>query len=149
VLRSDVIRKSLFNVPATRRLGPEGYTPSVTERVYTTACERAATILEAGHAAIVDATFSNPGERRAISDVARRAGAPFVGLWLEAPVQVLMDRLTTRQADASDATVDVLHQQLAHDESPLDWNRLDSSESLAAVQRSAEGLVRERMEAVR
>ena len=149
VLRSDVIRKSLFNVSATTRLGAEGYTRSVTERVYKAAAERAATVLQAGHAAMVDATFGDVHERRLIADIARRADVPFIGLWLEAPVQVLMDRLSARQADPSDATVDVLHRQLARDEVPADWHRVNASESLPEVQEFAEGLLRERLEAVR
>jgi hypothetical protein len=149
VLRSDVIRKSLFNVSATTRLGAEGYTRSVTERVYKAAAERAATALQAGHAVIVDATFAEVHQRHVITDVARHAGIPFVGLWLEAPVQTLMDRLSTRQADASDATVDVLHQQLARDEAPGDWHHVNASDALPEVQEFAESLLRERLEAVR
>jgi len=149
VLRSDVIRKSLFNVSETRRLGAEGYTRSVTERVYNTTFERAATTLQAGHATIVDATFIDAHEREAIAEIARRTGAPFIGLWLEAPVQALMDRLGARQADASDATVDVLHQQLARDEAPSDWHHVNTSEPPDHVQESAEHLLRERLEAVR
>lgn len=149
ILRSDVIRKSLFNVSPTTRLGAEGYTRTVTERVYKAVAERAATVLRAGHAAIVDATFGDVRERHQIADVARHAGVPFVGLWLEAPVQVLMDRLSTRQADASDVTVDVLHQQLARDEVPPDWQRVNASEALPQVQDFAESLLREKLEAVR
>jgi predicted kinase len=145
VLRSDIIRKSFFNVSATTRLGAEGYTRSVTERVYKIAAERAATILQSGHAAIVDATFSDVHERRLIADVAQSAGVPFIGLWLDAPVQVLMDRLGARHGDASDATVDVLHQQLAGDEVPPDWHRVNAAEALPEVQEAAESLLRERL----
>ena len=136
-------------VSATTRLGAEGYTRSVTERVYKTAAERAATALQSGHAAIVDATFGDVHERRLIADVAQRAGVPFIGLWLEAPVQALMDRLGARHGDASDATVDVLHRQLAHDEVPPDWHRVNAAEALPEVQEFAESLLRERLEAVR
>jgi aminoglycoside phosphotransferase family enzyme/cytidylate kinase len=149
VLRSDIIRKSFFNVSATTRLGAEGYTHSVTERVYKTAAERAATVLQSGHAAIVDATFGDVHERRLIADVAQRAGVPFIGLWLDAPVQVLMDRLGARHGDASDATVDVLHRQLAHDEVPPDWHRVNAAETQPEVQEFAESLLREKLEAVR
>jgi predicted kinase len=145
VLHSDIIRKSLFNVSATTRLGAEGYTRTVNERVYKTAADRAATVLQAGHSAIVDATFGDVRERHQIADVARCAGVPFVGLWLEAPVQVLMDRLSARHADASDATVDVLHQQLARDEVPRDWQRVNASEGLRQVQEFAESFLREKL----
>jgi hypothetical protein len=145
LLRSDVIRKSLFNVSERTRLGAEGYTRTVTARVYRTAAERASAALEAGHAAIVDATFGDVHERQTITEVARRTGTPLVGLWLEAPVQVLMDRLGARQADASDATVDVLNRQLARDEPPTDWHHINASDSLKDVQEAAESLLREKL----
>jgi len=141
VLRSDVIRKSSFNLPPTTHLGPEGYTQTVTQHVYAALADRAAVVLQAGHAAIVDAVFGDPRQRQAVAEVARRAGVPFIGLWLEAPVNVLMDRLRSRQADASDATVDVLHQQLARNVEALDWNRIDSSGEPALVQKRAETLL--------
>jgi hypothetical protein len=127
VLRSDVIRKSLFGVSPTSRLGPEGYTNSVTQRVYEVLADRAKTALKAGHAGIIDGVFGDPSHRRKIREVAQQTGVPFLGLWLEAPIDVLVERLRSRQADASDATVDILHQQLSGDLGAIDWHRVDSA----------------------
>jgi aminoglycoside phosphotransferase family enzyme len=67
ILRSDVIRKSLCGVPATTRLGPEGYTDVVTAQVYRTLVERAVEALQAGHAVIADAVFGRAWPRMAIA----------------------------------------------------------------------------------
>lgn len=138
IVRSDVIRKALFGVSATTRLGPEGYTNSVTHEVYQRLATQAAEVLEAGHAAIVDAVCGRPDERAAIANIARAAGVPFTGLWLEAPVDVLMTRIQARGADVSDATVEVLREQLQREEGSIDWDRVDASGGLDLVQRRAE-----------
>jgi hypothetical protein len=52
--------------------------------------------LGAGQAVIVDATHQLFAERGAVAAVAARAGVPFLGLWLEAPIEVLMQRVTDK-----------------------------------------------------
>jgi hypothetical protein len=151
VLRSDVIRKSLFGLPATSRLGPEGYTKSVNDRVYQALAERAAEVLRAGHTAIVDAVFGRACERGRIADVASAAGAPFTGLWMDAPLHVLTDRVQRREADASDATAELVGRQQARHgaESIEGWARIDASGSVDEVQRRAEAAMLHAHEDVR
>ena len=145
VLRSDVIRKSLFGVPAATRLGAEGYTQTVTDSVYRQLGERAAVALRAGQAVILDAVFGKPEQRVGAEEVARSAGVPFTGLWLHAPPSVLMDRIEARDrhrtADASDAGVDVLRARLSDDVGSVEWDRIDASDDLDAVQRRADRLL--------
>ena len=74
--------------------------------------ERAAAALRAGYAAVIDAVALREEERRAFAAVAAAAGVPFTGLWLEAPAPTMMARLGTRRGDASDASGEVLRQQL-------------------------------------
>ena len=87
ILRSDVIRKSLLGIPPLTRLGAEGYTPEMTRRVYDTIAARALTALKAGHPVIADAVYASPQDRAAIAAVARDAGAPFAGVWLDGPLE--------------------------------------------------------------
>jgi hypothetical protein len=141
LLRSDVLRKTICGVDPMTRLGDDGYSRSVTERVYQQLGEQAALALRAGHAVVLDAVFGDPAERRAMSEVAQAAGVPFVGLWLDAPAGVMASRIEGRRFDASDATVDVLQQQTARGAGPLDWARLDASGSPDDVQRRAEGVL--------
>ena len=127
VLRSDEIRKQIMGVDSLHRLGPEGYLPDVSARVYETIYRRAAIVLEGGQAVICDAVFDRPRDRRAAEAVAAAAGLPFTGLWLEAPAEDMMRRADERQGDASDATSEIVRRQLQHDPGPIGWRRLDAS----------------------
>ncbi len=137
VLRSDVTRKRLFGVDPLTRLGPEGYAAPVTARVYRTLSARALLALGAAHAVIADAVFARPAERRAIEDVAKRAGVPFTGLWLEAPVKLMEKRLGRRRRDASDATPAILRRQRGRRLGPIGWHRVDTSGDIDAALGSA------------
>ena len=110
----------------------------MTRHVYQTMAERAAIALTAGHSVIADAVYARALDREEIAAVARKAGVPFVGLWIDGPRAILAKRLRERIADASDATADVLDRQLRTGVGPLDWHRLDGSRDAAEVQRSAE-----------
>lgn len=133
VVRSDVARKRLFGVAPMTRLGPEGYGAPVTARVYRTLNARARLALTAGHAVIADAVFASPRERQAIEGVAKRAGVPFTGLWLEAPVRLMEERLAARRRDASDATPEILRRQLGHRLGAIGWCRIDTSGDIDSV----------------
>ncbi|MEQ1870350.1 MAG: AAA family ATPase [Vicinamibacterales bacterium] len=126
VLRSDEIRKRLCGVPDTARLPAEGYASTVSQRVYATLVEQAETVVRTGHAALVDAACLDPADRSAIEQVAARASVPFVGVWLEAPEQVLIDRVTRRTGDASDADAAVVRGQHQRDTGAISWHRLDA-----------------------
>jgi uncharacterized protein len=142
ILRSDVIRKQQLGVTPLTRLGPEAYTPEVTRRVYQTMADRAKETLSAGHAVIADAVYSTPEERDAIAAVARDAGVPFVGMWLNAPAPLLARRLDGRRADVSDATPAVLEFQLRFGTGLVDWHQVDASADIRSVLERSEGLVK-------
>jgi predicted kinase len=127
VLRSDVLRKRRFGLTPEERLPPEAYGTEVTAKVYRELCERAAAALQAGYVAIIDAVALREDERRAFGEVARVAGVPFVGLWLDAPAEAMRTRIGRRRSDPSDATAEVLDLQLQADPGPLDWQRIDAS----------------------
>ncbi|AMY10749.1 polynucleotide kinase [Luteitalea pratensis] len=144
VLRSDETRKRLCGVPLLQHLGPEGYSASVSERVYATVTEHAAQILRAGHSVIVDAVSFRPADRDAIEHVAAAASVPFMGFWLEAPEPMLMHRTAQRHGDASDADGSVVRTQRAHDTGDLRWCRIDASVPAASVLSVVMNRVRER-----
>jgi predicted kinase len=101
--------------------------------VYELLRERSAQVTAAGAAAIADAVFARAQERAAIEDVARLASVPFVGLWLEAPEEVLLDRVRRRERDASDADAVVVRAQLAQSTGPVSWHRIDAAADLETV----------------
>lgn len=130
VLRSDVTRKRLAGVHPLTRLPPSAYTEAEAARVYDRLFADARTVLAAGRTAIVDAVFAAPAERAALSGLAREAGVPFAGLWLETPPAVRRERIGGRTRDASDATVDLIARQDAYDLGMIDWARIAANDGL-------------------
>ena len=133
VLRSDEIRKRLCGIAPLAHLGPEGYSPGMSARVYITLAERAALIIRSGHSAIVDAVYAREADRQTVERVAAEASVPFVGLWLDAPESVLVARAERRRNDPSDADASVIRAQCAAPVSDIGWGRLDASLPAAAV----------------
>jgi uncharacterized protein len=140
VLRSDVIRKHLFGVAPETPLTAGAYTPEVSRRVYEALCQKAAAALAAAYPVIIDAVALKPKERRSFAALAEAAAVPFTGLWLAAPASTMEDRLRTRRNDASDASPEVLAQQLRQDAGPIDWAIIDAGSGpeacLAAARRA-------------
>jgi predicted kinase len=144
VLSSDRLRKRLHGVAPQSRLPAEAYLPDVSERIYRSMAERAAEVLAAGHGVVADAVFDRAPDRDRIEAVAAVAGVPFIGIWLEAPSAVLLDRVAKRRGDPSDADADVVRRQLLNDPGPLAWRRLDAGGDAAAALRRIAGWIDER-----
>jgi aminoglycoside phosphotransferase family enzyme/predicted kinase len=145
-LRSDLERKSLFGVDEMTRLGSDAYSRAAGDKVYAILCEKMQHVLAAGHAGIVDAVFARPEERAGIERIAANLGICFRGLWLEAQPDVLLARVAGRSGDASDATPDVVHQQLAYETGAFSpaWTRVDASASpCATVEKARKALAEE------
>jgi len=126
-LSSDSERKELAGVPELQRLGPAGYTPEVTAAVYRRLQSKATRALRSGCSVVVDATFLRPQDRGAIEAVAGRVGVTFTGVWLATLQPLASARVASRQADASDATTDVVERQFAATSPPEDWIAVDAS----------------------
>jgi aminoglycoside phosphotransferase family enzyme/predicted kinase len=140
VLRSDVIRKRLFGVAPETRLPETAYASEVSRRAYAQLRQQAAEVLAAGYSVIIDAVSLKPAERASFAAVAEAAGVPFSGLWLEAPAAAMERRLRTRHHDASDASLEVLAQQLRQHAGPMDWMSIDAgagpADCLSAARRA-------------
>lgn len=128
IARSDVLRKRLAGVEPLTRLQPEGYTPEMTRKTYDAVYNETRQALAEGHSVVADAVFAKPDERRAIARVAHEMGVSFQGIWLEAPPEVMQQRVTKRQLNASDADASVVRMQLSYDLGDIDWARIDSSQ---------------------
>jgi predicted kinase len=107
----------------------------MTRRVYDSVIEDATKVVRAGHAAVIDAVFARPWDRDAIETAAETAGVPFVGLWLDAPERVLVDRVRRREADASDADAAIIRAQLTQGAGSIKWTRISGAAD--AVRREA------------
>jgi uncharacterized protein len=127
VLRSDVIRKLQLGVDPEERLPATAYTREISAHVYDALCRKAAVGLAAGYTVIIDAVALTPEERVSFAEVARAAAVPFSGLWLEARPEAMATRIRGRVRDASDASPEILAEQLRHDTGKIDWVRIDAS----------------------
>ncbi len=127
LIRTDVVRKTLWGADALTRLPAEAYEEAFTERVYQAMLERADAALAGGHSAIIDAVLGHAQQRADVERLARKHKAAFKGLWLTAPAAILESRIAARRNDASDATPDVLHSQLANILPPDGWDIVDAS----------------------
>jgi hypothetical protein len=126
VLRSDVTRKLLVGVDPVERLPASAYTRESSARVYDALCRKAAMGLAAGYTVIIDAVALAAQERSSFAEVARAAAVPFSGLWLEARPEAMANRIRGRVRDASDASPEILAEQLCHDTGKIDWVRIDA-----------------------
>lgn len=129
VLRSDVIRKRIVGLHPLDRLDASSYTPEMADKTYNAVFEEALAVLLSGHSVIADCVFAKPEQRYAIEAVAKEAGVPFQGLWLEADAEIMQDRVSKRVNNASDADASVVMEQLNYDIGKIGWNRINSSGS--------------------
>jgi uncharacterized protein len=129
VLRSDLIRKQLAGIREDQHLPAAAYSMEMNARVYERIAETATQVIQAGYSAIADAVYGTTAEQDQIAAVASKADVPFSGLWLTAAQPLLEQRIEARRGDASDATVDVLRQQLTRVQEPAAWGRIDANVS--------------------
>jgi aminoglycoside phosphotransferase family enzyme/cytidylate kinase len=141
ILRSDEIRKQLAGAPLLEHLPQSAYTPQSSAQVYACILKRAQIALQAGHCVIADAVYAHEAERAAIAAVAHALGVPFQGLWLDARAEILAHRVGTRRGDASDATADIVHQQLQYDTGHIGWTRIDAGATPDATFASAKAFL--------
>jgi len=78
-----------------------------------------------------------------VERVAAELGLPFRGLWLKAEPCHLIERVTARRDDASDATASVVRQQLGLDIGGLSraWSVLDANGSAAKILERASNIL--------
>jgi uncharacterized protein len=127
ILRSDVVRKQLFEVAPEQKLPETAYRPQISNEVYDVLSQQVDRVLSQGHSAMADAVFARESERAAILDVARRLHIRFVGLFLVADLKTRQGRISRRTGDASDATAEVARLQEQYDIGALDWAVVDAS----------------------
>jgi uncharacterized protein len=142
-LRSDVQRKLMFGVAPASPLPPEAYSGEASGRVYRRLLEKAAPILQAGHAVILDAGFREPEQRKAAEQLARATGVAFHGLWLHANAGEMLARVEQRRGDASDAGRDIVLRQLqSRIAPPAGWTVIEAGGRLDQTLARAQAALR-------
>jgi hypothetical protein len=127
VLRSDEIRKRQHGVAPEQRLPQPAYSEAASQAVFAELAALAGKVAAGGHSVIADATFIDADDRALLEDAAAAANVRFVGLWLEAPIAVLEERVQARHSDASDATLAVLHAAARAGAGAGAWVAIDAS----------------------
>jgi hypothetical protein len=127
LLRSDVERKRLCGVDLDATLPEAAYAPEVSTRVFERLRARARRVLAGGTSVVVDAVHGRAEERGELEAIAGECGVRFDGLWLQAPIDPLIERVRARTGDASDADEAVVRAQLKRDPGAIRWCRLDAT----------------------
>jgi aminoglycoside phosphotransferase family enzyme/predicted kinase len=127
VLRSDELRKRLWSCDPLTPLPPEAYGPGESDKVYAEMRRLAGLCLSAGRSVILDAVHLKAEEQSAAEALAGAPGVPFQGFWLEAPAEVLRERVGARTGDASDADLAVLEGQLRLPAPQTTWRKVQAT----------------------
>ena len=133
VLNSDRIRKRMGGVAPTTRLPAPSYRREVSRAVYDTLGQEAEYLLALGHGVVLDATFRRPEDRARIEQMAAAVEVPFTGIWLELGPDKLIERVARRGADPSDATAEVIRNQIAQFSGPMTWATVAADGSVDEV----------------
>ena len=133
LVESDRLRKAMFGVSAETRLDVEAYRPEVSAKVYRALGDRGRAVLQQGGSVVADAVFDRPENRTLIEAAALQSGAEFTGIWLEADAGTLLRRVRERTGGASDATAEIVQQQLGRDAGEIGWNRVDATGTPAEI----------------
>jgi predicted kinase len=96
-------------------------------RVYETLAADAEAVVRTGHSAVVDAVFARTADRLAVERAARAAGVAFAAVWLQAPEGILIERVTARGPDVSDADAGVVRMQCAQSAGDVRWPSVDAA----------------------
>jgi len=133
LFRSDTERKVALGIAETATLPEQHYTEKASLENYQRLIKKSELALDAGQSVIVDAVFKDNDCREAVEEIALKRNVPFFGFWLDAPVEVLENRIKQRKNDASDATIDVLKKQLSADLGCINWYIVDAGDTLENV----------------
>lgn len=117
-IHSDVVRKRLFDLDLYAQtdtaLNSGIYDLDATERTYEILRDLAHTVIRSGYGVIVDATCLLKKQRSLFFDLAKKHRVPFYIISCEADINLLRDRIRSRQIKGnqlSEARLDILEDQ--------------------------------------
>lgn len=104
ILRTDVIRRTIFPAASAATVHGGAYQPAARERVYEALLREADRALAARQAIVLDATFADARQLRAAYALAQRAAVLFLAVECDCPAEIALERIRTRAAAAADAS---------------------------------------------
>ena len=141
-LRTDIERKRMLGAAETEHLPQAGYDPAMSAKVYAELRRKARLALGSGFSVVADAVHAHEDERDGEEAEARAAGVPFDGLWLDAPLELRIERVEGRRDDASDATPGYVRRQASTATGEIAWRRVDASGATSIVVEQALAILR-------
>lgn len=110
-MRSDAVRKHLAGIPVHQRGDDSLYTPEMTQKTYQRLITLGCELARQGYTVILDAKFDRQTNREAAIAQAKEHNLPLTIVHCDAPMEILKQRVASRQGDIADATLDVLKKQ--------------------------------------
>jgi predicted kinase len=143
-INSDTERKSLWAKENNQacdlyeKLPVEAYSSAFRAKAYAQLFESVASAMQSHDVVIIDATFTSEDQRSAIAALAHEKNDLFIGLWLNAPTETMIDRADKRAQSAeksvSDADGKIVELQLKSDLGTITWPQIDAGQSQQSVQ---------------
>ncbi|GGD08139.1 bifunctional aminoglycoside phosphotransferase/ATP-binding protein [Halopseudomonas salina] len=143
-LRSDTERKRLFGTRGSGNLDAGLYSTDASEKTYARLANLATQVLAAGYPVVIDAANLKQSQRDALRLAIEDQGVPCLILQCTAALEVLEERISKRQSEAtdpSDADIRVARHQLEHMEELTEDEKLCSMSVATDVEDSLEQLV--------
>lgn len=128
IVRDDIVRKQILGLKPEQTLDPTYATPAFEKVVYDVLRQQARAALAQGSCVIIDALFYNSVEREAAKFLSKEANVPFVGLWMEAPLEERTRRVEKRLRNPSDVRRECeLVSQLNLKTGRITWHRISTA----------------------
>lgn len=129
ILRDDVVKKQMAGCPLSAKLSKTYQSTAYEQVVYDVLWQQAQTALSVGSVVIIDALFHNREDREKAGKLAQKMQVPFVGLWIDAPLSVRLERVKNRRRNASDIQrMEQLEAQLLTDTGNITWHKINSDQ---------------------
>lgn len=127
ILQDDIVKKQMAGCRLNEKLGQSFQTPAYEQVVYDVLRQQAQAALKVGSPVIIDALFHNPAERVAVEELAQKMNVPFIGFWIEAPLNVRIGRVQTRKRNASDISQEnQLTEQFKTEIGAVSWHKINT-----------------------
>ena len=127
IIRDDIVRKQLANVPFDTQLDDSYYTDENERLVYREMRRQIKHALSCGHTVIADALFYYTHQIEKIAQLAHRLNVPFDGFWMTASLKTRLERVQIRKNNPSDIkTQQALQKQISQSTGVIWWRVIDT-----------------------
>ena len=127
ILRDVVIKKQITGLAPHQGFNKTVDSPVFERITYDVLCQQIKSALSAGASVVLDATFCTPEQREIVQRTAKQMKAPFIGLWMDAPLEVRKTRVWERNHTPKNPRKEnELACQLDVNTGPMDWHIIDT-----------------------